>query len=125
LIFVWLYRLLPFLLRASSSSLRRWCAGIGVASVSTGAGSRVVVSADLRSGRDPRSGPDNGREYFVKRLLFNEDVAPVFGSYLFAPTVCLVRYAADCVRVLQSGHLNFYLGLIGLLLVIILGLALL
>ena len=67
----------------------------------------------------------SGREYFVKRLVFNEDVAPVFGPYLFAPTVRLVRYAADRVRILQSGHLNFYLGLIGLLLVIILGLALL
>ena len=66
-----------------------------------------------------------GREYFVKRLVFNEDVAPVFGPYLFAPTVRLVRYAADRARMLQSGHLNFYLGLIGLLLVIILGLALL
>ena len=66
-----------------------------------------------------------GREYFVKRLVFNEDVAPVFGPYLFGPTVRLVRYAADRVRILQSGHLNFYLGLIGLLLVIILGLALL
>jgi hydrogenase-4 component B len=66
-----------------------------------------------------------GREYFVKRLVFNEDVAPVFGPYLFAPTVRLVRYAADRARILQSGHLNFYLGLIGLLLVIILGLALL
>jgi hydrogenase-4 component B len=66
-----------------------------------------------------------GREYFVKRLAFNHDVAPVFGPYLFAPTVRLVRYAADRARILQSGHLNFYLGLIGLLLVIILGLALL
>jgi len=66
-----------------------------------------------------------GREYFVKRLVFNEDVAPVFGPYLFAPTVRLVRYVADRARILQSGHLNFYLGLIGLLLVIILGLALL
>ncbi len=66
-----------------------------------------------------------GREYFVKRLVFNEDVAPVFGPYLFAPTVRVVRYAADRARILQSGHLNFYLGLIGLLLVIILGLALL
>jgi hydrogenase-4 component B len=66
-----------------------------------------------------------GREYFVKRLVFNEDVAPVFGPYLFAPAVRLVRYAADRARILQSGHLNFYLGLIGLLLVIILALALL
>ena len=44
---------------------------------------------------------------------------------MFAPTVRLVRYAANRARILQSGHLNFYLGLIGLLLVIILGLALL
>jgi len=67
----------------------------------------------------------SGREYFVKRLVFSHDVAPVFGPYLFAPTVRLVRYAAERARILQSGHLNFYLGLIGLLLVIILGLALL
>lgn len=66
-----------------------------------------------------------GSEYFVKRLVFNEEVAPVFGPYLFAPAVRLMRYAADRARILQSGHLNFYLGLIGLLLVIILGLALL
>jgi hydrogenase-4 component B len=66
-----------------------------------------------------------GREYFVTRLSFSHDVAPVFGPYLFAPAVWLVRAAADRLRVLQSGHLNFYLGLIGLLLVIILGLALL
>ena len=67
----------------------------------------------------------SGREYFVKRLVFNQDVAPMFGPYLFAPTVRLVRYASNRVRILQSGHLNFYLGLIGSLLVIILGLALL
>jgi hydrogenase-4 component B len=66
-----------------------------------------------------------GREYFVTRLVFNHEVAPVFGPYLFAPTIRIVRFAADRVRVLQSGHLNFYLGLIGLLLVIILGLTLL
>lgn len=65
------------------------------------------------------------REYFVTRLEFNHEVAPVFGPYLFAPAVRLVRAAADRLRVLQSGHLNFYLGLIGLLLVIILGLVLL
>ncbi|HSU04006.1 MAG TPA: hydrogenase 4 subunit B, partial [Acetobacteraceae bacterium] len=62
------------------------------------------------------------REYFVTRLVFTHDVAPVFGHYLFAPAVRLVRSAAGRLRALQSGHLNFYLGLIGLLLVIILGL---
>jgi hydrogenase-4 component B len=65
------------------------------------------------------------REYFVTRLEFNHEVAPIFGPYLFAPTIRLVRAAADRLRVLQSGHLNFYLGLIGFLLVIILGLVLL
>jgi hydrogenase-4 component B len=65
------------------------------------------------------------REYFVTRLEFNHEVAPVFGPYLFAPAVRLVRASADRLRVLQSGHLNFYLGLIGLLLVVILGLVLL
>ena len=65
-----------------------------------------------------------GREYFVTRLVFTHDVAPVFGPYLFAPAVRLVRRAAERLRPLQSGHLNFYLALIGLLLVVILGLAL-
>lgn len=66
-----------------------------------------------------------GREYFVTRLSFSHDVAPVFGPYLIAPAIRLVQWAADRIRVLQSGNLNFYLGLIGLLLVVILGLTLL
>jgi formate hydrogenlyase subunit 3/multisubunit Na+/H+ antiporter MnhD subunit len=66
-----------------------------------------------------------GREYFVTKLVFTHDVAPVFGPYLFAPAVRLVRRGADMLRILQSGHLNFYLALIGLLLVVILALTLL
>jgi formate hydrogenlyase subunit 3/multisubunit Na+/H+ antiporter MnhD subunit len=62
--------------------------------------------------------------YFVKRLIFNQEVAPIFGPYLFTPLTRLVRAAADKVSVLQSGYLNFYNGLIGILLVLILGLAL-
>ncbi len=65
------------------------------------------------------------REYFVTRLVFTHDVAPMFGPYLFAPAVRLVRAAADKLRPLQSGYLNFYLGLIGILLLIILALTLL
>ena len=65
-----------------------------------------------------------GREYFITRLTFSHEVAPVFGPYLFAPAVRLVRAVSARLRALQSGHLNFYLGLIGLLLVIILGLTL-
>lgn len=66
-----------------------------------------------------------GREYFITRLSFSHDVAPVFGPYVFAPAIRLVLWLADRIRGLQSGHLNFYLGLIGLLLVVILGLTLL
>jgi hydrogenase-4 component B len=62
--------------------------------------------------------------YFVKRLIFNQEVAPIFGPYLFSPLVRLVRRAADKVSILQSGYLNFYNALIGALLVLILGLAL-
>ena len=50
LIFVWLFRLFPSVLEPRlSSSLRRWCAGIGGDSVCTGVGSRAVVSGGLRS----------------------------------------------------------------------------
>jgi hypothetical protein len=60
----------------------------------------------------------------VKRLIFNQEVAPIFGPYLFAPLTRLVRAAAERVSILQSGYLNFYNALIGMLLVLILGLAL-
>jgi hydrogenase-4 component B len=65
-----------------------------------------------------------GTHYFVQRLVFTHDVAPIFGPYLFAPATRMVFYMADKLRPLQSGRLNFYLALIGGLLVIILALAL-
>jgi hypothetical protein len=65
-----------------------------------------------------------GHEYFVTRVSFSNEVAPVFGPWLFAPAVRLVRGVSTRLRRLQSGRLNFYLGLIGLLLVIILALTL-
>ena len=64
-----------------------------------------------------------GTHYFVQRLVFTHDVAPIFGPYLFAPATRMVFYVAEKLRALQSGHLNFYLALIGGLLVIILALA--
>jgi hydrogenase-4 component B len=66
-----------------------------------------------------------GVRYFVKRLVFTHDVAPIFGPGLFAPITNFVLSLADRLRSLQSGHLNFYLSLIGCLLVIILALTLL
>ncbi|GAB1715188.1 MAG: hydrogenase 4 subunit B [Nitrobacter sp.] len=62
--------------------------------------------------------------YFVRKLVFEHDVAPVFGPLLFQPAVRAVQALARKLRLLQSGHLNFYLGLIGILLVLILGLTL-
>ncbi len=62
----------------------------------------------------------NGRPYFTRKLIFTHDVAPIFGPYLFEPLVRLVKGTAIRLRVIQSGHLNFYLALIGLLLVCIL-----
>jgi hydrogenase-4 component B len=67
----------------------------------------------------------NGQPYFVRRLVFTHDVAPSFGPYLFAPLERLVVGIAVRLRIIQSGHLNFYLSLIGLLLVVILLIALL
>jgi hydrogenase-4 component B len=66
-----------------------------------------------------------GPEYFVHRLTFNHDVAPIFGPYLFGPITRFVYVVSDKLRALQSGHLNFYLALIGALLVVILALTLL
>ncbi len=60
------------------------------------------------------------RPYLVKRLIFTHDVAPIFGPHLFAPIVRAVRGAARSIRGLQSGYLNLYTGVIGLLLLIIL-----
>jgi formate hydrogenlyase subunit 3/multisubunit Na+/H+ antiporter MnhD subunit len=63
--------------------------------------------------------------YFVKRLVFNQELAPIFGPYLFSPLVRIVRSLATAIRPLQSGYLNFYNALIGILLVLILALSLL
>lgn len=67
----------------------------------------------------------NGRPYFVRRLIFEHSVAPLFGPSLFRPAEAIVVWIATRLRALQSGHLNFYLALIGLLLVAILIVALL
>ena len=62
--------------------------------------------------------------YFVKKLVFEHDVAPIFGPLLFRPAERIVNTVAGRLRLLQSGHLNAYLGLIGILLVLILALTL-
>ncbi len=62
--------------------------------------------------------------YFITKLSFEHDVAPIFGPLLFQPAVIVVQALAQRLRALQSGQLNLYLSLIGLLLVLVLGLTL-
>jgi formate hydrogenlyase subunit 3/multisubunit Na+/H+ antiporter MnhD subunit len=56
-------------------------------------------------------------EYFVRRVHFDHAVAPVFGPLLFRPLTRGVLGLAERMRPLQSGHMNTYLALVGLLLV--------
>jgi len=65
-----------------------------------------------------------GAHYFVRKLTFTHDVAPIFGPLLFGPATHAVSSLARRFRSLQSGSLNFYLALIGFLLVLILAIAL-
>jgi formate hydrogenlyase subunit 3/multisubunit Na+/H+ antiporter MnhD subunit len=62
--------------------------------------------------------------YFIRKLEFEHAVADVFGPMLFTPIRQVVWWLAGRLRALQSGDLNFYLALIGGLLVIILALTL-
>jgi NADH:ubiquinone oxidoreductase subunit 5 (subunit L)/multisubunit Na+/H+ antiporter MnhA subunit len=66
----------------------------------------------------------NGFPYFTRKLVFTHDVAPIFGPYFFTPLEKMVIVTAAKFRGIQSGHLNFYLALVGLLLVAILLIAL-
>ncbi|OCC05449.1 hydrogenase 4 subunit B [Labrys sp. WJW] len=84
---------------------------------------RTFYSFVYRPTEDTERQADAGG-YFVRKLVFEHDVAPVFGPWLFQPAIHAVRIVAGRLRLLQSGYLNFYLGLIGILLVLILGLTL-
>ncbi len=58
------------------------------------------------------------REYFVHRLRLRHAVAPLFEPLLFGPIRRGVEALAASLQRLQSGQMNFYLTLIGLLLTI-------
>ncbi len=62
--------------------------------------------------------------YFVHKLEFEHSVADVFGPALFDPIRRAVWRMAGRLRALQSGDMNVYLGLIGLLVIVILALTL-
>ncbi|MGF6727654.1 hypothetical protein P3T43_007046 [Paraburkholderia sp. GAS41] len=51
-------------------------------------------------------------------------VTDIFDRYLFRPATHGVEWCAERLRALQSGNLNFYLALIGGLLIAILALTL-
>jgi hypothetical protein len=71
--------------------------------------------------RTERDFADSGEhKYFLRRLSFSHNVAPIFGPYLFQPLERVVLTLARAARRLQSGSLNLYLGIIGVILVIIL-----
>lgn len=62
--------------------------------------------------------------YFIQKLEFEQGIADVFGPAIFKPIRRAVWRLAGWLRALQSGDLNFYLALIGFLLIIILALTL-
>jgi len=62
----------------------------------------------------------SGSRYFVRRLRFAHDVAPIFGPYLFKPIESLTMMLAAKLRPIQSGDLNLYLAFLGALLLIVL-----
>ncbi len=66
----------------------------------------------------------NRHPYFIRRLTFAHDVAPIFGPLLFRPLEKAVIGLSDWMRGLQSGYLNAYLAIIGVLLVLILAVSL-
>jgi len=59
-------------------------------------------------------------DYFLHRLTFSYEDAPIFGPWLFSPVVRTVHWLSRGFRALQSGYLNFYLALIGAALMIVL-----
>jgi len=83
-----------------------------------------TIYAFIYRPREETTRETNGQPYFIRKLVFSHDVAPIFGPYLFSPLVGFVRLLAEKFSRLQSGHLNFYLALIGALLVLILALTL-
>jgi len=74
---------------------------------------RVHIERDYSDGED-------GRGYFLSQLSFSHDVAPIFGPLLFRPLERLALFLAKVARRIQSGSLNLYLGIIGVILVILL-----
>ena len=107
-----------------------WCGGEDYAAHS-GATTALAFSNALRVFYSFVYRPQNavarqfeGKPYFLKELQFNYSQAPVFGPLVFEPAVRMVRWLSDRLRFLQNGLMNAYLAYVGVLLLIIFGVAL-
>lgn len=65
-----------------------------------------------------------GRPYFVRRVRHRATVSPLFEAGVFRIPVRVVQWLAQGLSPLQSGRINLYLGLVGVLLVLIMAVAL-
>lgn len=66
----------------------------------------------------------SGNAYFVRQLNHSADVSPLFEAAVFRGPTRIVQWLARGLSPLQSGNMNIYLGLVGLLLVLIMAVAL-
>jgi formate hydrogenlyase subunit 3/multisubunit Na+/H+ antiporter MnhD subunit len=65
-----------------------------------------------------------GHRYFVQRMTHNASVSPLFEAVIFRAPTRFVQRVARALGPLQSGHMNVYLGMVGVLLILILALGL-
>lgn len=62
----------------------------------------------------------SGKPYFIKSVSFSQKTTDMFSTYLFSPIVKFIQLIAEKIRLFQSGNLNFYSLVIGVLFVLIL-----
>lgn len=65
-----------------------------------------------------------GHAYFMQRMTHNASISPLFEAAMFRAPTRFVRRLARTLGPLQSGHMNVYLGMVGVLLILILALGL-
>jgi hypothetical protein len=60
------------------------------------------------------------KPYFVKNIIFTQQSVSLFSVYLFNPIIKFINFLAQKIKLFQSGNLNFYNFIIGILLILIL-----
>lgn len=61
-----------------------------------------------------------GKHYFLKSVTFHQETTPIFTKYLFNPIIRLINGVSEKIKLFQSGNLNFYNCVIGILFILIL-----